>query len=130
MDDDDYADMVEHSPVASSVVEYRLPSLHGERGRLVGACLTDRQVDGLSMIYSFFDPDAARGGLGNVIIMDHIARARRAGLPHVYLGYWVKGSSRMAYKTRYRPVEVLGPTGWALLADEPVAVRARAMEPA
>ncbi len=118
MDEDDYADMVEHSPVNSTIVEYRAPSTHGERGALLGACLTDRQADGLSMIYSFFAADdAARPGLGNFIIMDHIERARDMGLPYVYLGYWVKGSPRMAYKTRYRPIEVLGPTGWQLLEE-------------
>lgn len=125
MDEDDYADMVEHSPVNSLVIEYREPARNGARGRLVGACLTDRQADGLSMIYSFFAADAderegpARPGLGNFIILDHIARAREAGLPYVYLGYWVKGSERMAYKTRYRPIEVLGPKGWHVLEDEP-----------
>ena len=118
MDEDDYADMVEHSPVNSMIIEYREPSAHGERGRLLGACLTDRQADGLSMIYSFFAADEpSRSGLGNYIIMDHIARARDAGLPYVYLGYWVKGSSRMEYKTRYRPLEILGPQGWRLLSD-------------
>ncbi|TPG13229.1 arginyltransferase [Sphingomonas oligophenolica] len=118
MDEDDYADMVEHSPVNSTIVEYRAPAVHGERGALLGACLTDCQADGLSMIYSFFAADdATRPGLGNFIIMDHIARARDIGLPYVYLGYWVKGSPRMAYKTRYRPIEVLGPTGWRLLED-------------
>ena len=119
MDEDDYADMVEHSPVQSMIVEYREPSTNGRRGRLVGACLTDRQADGLSMIYSFFAADdETRPGLGNFIIMDHILRAREAGLPYVYLGYWVKGSPRMAYKTRYRPMEVLGPQGWRLLGDD------------
>ena len=114
MDEDDFADMVEHSPVDSFVVEYREPAQHGRQGRLVGACLTDRQADGLSMIYSFFDAEVTtRPGLGNFIIMDHILRARDAGLPYVYLGYWVKGSARMAYKTRYRPVEVLGSRGWS-----------------
>ena len=117
MDEEDYADMVEHSPVNSLVIEYREPSVRG-RGRLVAACLTDRQADGLSMIYSFFaadDPD--RPGLGNYVIMDHITRAREARLPYVYLGYWVKGSARMAYKTRYRPIETLGPAGWRRLDD-------------
>ncbi|MEO5866503.1 MAG: arginyltransferase [Sphingomonas sp.] len=124
MDEGDYADMVEHSPVNSFIVEYREPSLHGERGRLIGACLTDQQADGLSLIYSFFDPDhATRTGLGNQIIMDHIVRARAVALPYVYLGYWVKGSERMAYKTRYRPIEVLGPHGWSLLTDEEATYR-------
>ena len=118
MDEDDYADMVEHSPVNSFVLEYREPAAHGRRGKLLGACLTDRQADGLSMIYSFFAADEEqRPGLGNVIIMDHIARAREAGLPYVYLGYWVNGSTRMNYKTRYRPIEVLGPAGWRLLQE-------------
>jgi leucyl-tRNA---protein transferase len=113
MDEMDYADMVEHSPVYSQIIEYRTPSRNGLRGELVGACLTDQQADGLSMIYSFYDADAAgRPGLGNYIIMDHILRARAAGLPYVYLGYWVQGSPRMNYKIRYRPIERLGPAGW------------------
>lgn len=118
MDEDDYADMVEHSPVNSLLIEYREPGRGGARGRLIGACLTDRQADGLSMIYSFFATEEdGRKGLGNYIIMDHIARARDAGLPYVYLGYWVKGSQRMAYKTRYRPIEMLGPNGWTLMPE-------------
>ena len=65
------------------------------------------------MIYSFYDPDhEARTGLGNFIILDHIRRAVEAGLPYVYLGYWVDGSARMQYKIRYRPLEKLGPNGW------------------
>jgi arginine-tRNA-protein transferase len=123
MDENDYADMVEQSPVSSYVIEYREPSVDGERGRLIGACITDQQADGLSMIYSFFEADSeTRPSLGNFIIMDHILRARSASLPYVYLGYWVKGSERMAYKTRYRPIEVLGPNGWSLLTDEDMAV--------
>lgn len=122
MDEGDYADMVEHSPVNSFVVEYREPSVDGVPGRLVGACLTDQQADGLSMIYSFFDAeDATRPGLGTFIIMDHILRARTVGLDYVYLGYWVKGSARMAYKVKFRPIEVLGPKGWARLRDEETA---------
>ena len=113
MDEIDYADMVEHTAVSSFVIEYREPSPDGGQGRLVGACLTDRQGDGLSMIYSFYDPEhEARTGLGNYIILDHIRRAADAGLPYVYLGYWVEGSQRMEYKIRYRPLARLGPTGW------------------
>ncbi len=115
MDDMDYADMVEQSPVRSHVVEYRTPTRFGRLGELVGACLTDQQSDGVSMIYSFYDPDLeGRSGLGNYIIMDHILRAKAAGLPYVYLGYWVNGAARMQYKTRYRPLERLGPDGWEL----------------
>ena len=105
MDEGDFADMVEQTPVRTYVIEYREPSVDGRAGPLVGACLSDQQSDGLSMIYSFFDvgPDA-RKGLGTYIILDHIIRAARAGLPYVYLGYWVEGSTRMAYKTSFRPL--------------------------
>jgi arginyl-tRNA--protein-N-Asp/Glu arginylyltransferase len=113
MDEHDYADMVEQTPVRSYVVEYREPPVDGQPGRLIGACLTDQQSDGLSMIYSFFDVgEGARKGLGTYIILDHIVRAARAGLPYVYLGYWVEGSDRMAYKTNFRPMERLARDGW------------------
>lgn len=113
MDEVDFADMVEHTPVDSWVIEYREPTVDGTPGRLVGACLTDRQGDGLSMIYSFYEPDhEGRTGLGNYIILDHIRRAHEEGLPYVYLGYWVEGSPRMQYKVRYRPIERLTRTGW------------------
>lgn len=118
MDEIDFADMVEHTPVDSWLIEYREPSSDGTPGRLVGACLTDRQGDGLSMIYSFYEPDhGERSGLGNYIILDHIRRAADEGLPYVYLGYWVDGSARMQYKIRYRPLERLTRGGW--VAFEP-----------
>ncbi|MXO76057.1 arginyltransferase [Altererythrobacter aerius] len=119
MDEIDYADMVEHTPVTSYVVEYREPSDGLTPGRLVGACLTDRQGDGLSMIYSFYDPEhEARSGLGNYIILDHIRRAADDGLGYIYLGYWVEGSDRMQYKIRYRPIELLGRDGWRRVSRE------------
>ncbi|MEP0191623.1 MAG: arginyltransferase [Erythrobacter sp.] len=119
MDELDYADMVEHTPVTSSLVEYREPTVDGSPGRLVGACLTDRQGDGLSMIYSFYDPHhSRRAGLGNFIILDHIARAAEANLPYVYLGYWVDGSPRMQYKIRYRPMERLTREGWQRIGED------------
>ena len=119
MDEVDFADMVEHTPVDSWVVEYREPTVDGTPGRLVGACLTDRQGDGLSMIYSFYEPDhPGRQGLGNYIILDHIRRATAEGLPYVYLGYWVDGSARMQYKIRYRPLERLTREGWVRFSEE------------
>jgi len=118
MEEVDYADMVEHTSVTSFVIEYREPREDGSPGRLVAACLTDQQGDGLSMIYSFYDPDlTARKGLGNFVILDHIRRAAEANLPYVYLGYWVDGSERMKYKVRYRPLETLGPDGWSRMDD-------------
>lgn len=122
MDEQDFADMVEQSPVDSVMVEYREPTVDGRPGRLVGCCLTDRQGDGLSMIYSFFDArHPLREGLGTFIILDHIRRAAASGLPFVYLGYWIEGSTRMAYKARFRPLERLGPEGWSEMADTPAS---------
>jgi arginine-tRNA-protein transferase len=113
MDEGDFSDMVEQTPVHTCVVEYREPSRDGQPGKLLGACLTDQQSDGLSMIYSFFDVSHdGRKGLGTYIILDHIVRAARANLPYVYLGYWVEGSKRMAYKTSFHPLERLGRDGW------------------
>jgi leucyl-tRNA---protein transferase len=120
MDEQDFADMVEQTPVDSYLIEYREPSVDGVRGRLIGCCLTDRQSDGLSMIYSFFDAShPMREGLGTYIILDHAQRAAKAGLPYVYLGYWIEGSTRMAYKARFRPLEKLAPDGWSRF--EPMA---------
>jgi leucyl-tRNA---protein transferase len=110
--------MVEQTSVQTHVIEYREPSVDGRPGRLVGACLSDQQSDGMSMIYSFFDvgPDALKG-LGTYIILDHILRTAKAGLPFVYLGYWVEGSERMKYKTSFRPLERLGRDGWRRMDD-------------
>ena len=119
MEEMDFADMVEHTSVSTMVIEYREPTASGEPGRLVGACLTDRQGDGLSMIYSFYEPEhSERIGLGNYIILDHIRLAAEERLPYVYLGYWVQGSGRMNYKIRYRPIEKLGPRGWERISSE------------
>ena len=116
MDEHDFADMVEQTPVRTYVVEYREPPVDGRPGKLVGACLSDQQGDGLSMIYSFYDVGTgARRGLGTYIILDHIIRAGRAGLPYVYLGYWVEGSDRMAYKATFKPMERLGREGWSAM---------------
>jgi len=68
--------------------------------------------DGLSMVYSFFDPDESGRSLGTYMILDHIERARRMGLPYVYLGYWVRGSRKMDYKGRFLPQERLTPDAW------------------
>lgn len=125
----DYGLMVEDTHVDSMLVEYRLRDtdstvLGRSSGPLVGVSLTDILSDGLSMVYSFFDPDeGVQRSLGTYMILDHIARARRRGLPFVYLGYWVRGSRKMAYKGRFRPQEHLGPFGWARFDDGPALRR-------
>ncbi len=112
MDAVDYADMVEQTPVDTRLIEYREPG-----GALVAVCVTDAQRDGLSMIYSFYNNvQPSRRGLGTWMILDHIERARAAALPYVYLGFWIEGAPRMAYKGRFKPLERLTRTGW--LRDE------------
>ena len=107
----DYEYMVEDTPVQSVLVEYRLTSVPGNP--LVAVALTDVMPDGLSMVYSFYDPDMAKRGFGNLLILDHIDQVKQAGLQYVYLGYWVKDSPKMAYKAAFRPLEVQkGPLGW------------------
>jgi arginine-tRNA-protein transferase len=103
--------------VDTCVVEYRRrgpdTAINGRgAGPVVAAALSDVLADGLSMVYSFFDPDEATRSLGTYMILDHIARARRMGLPYVYLGYWVEGSAKMAYKARFAPQERLQAHGW------------------
>jgi leucyl-tRNA---protein transferase len=108
----DYAMMVEDSHVDTRIVEYRRPA-SSAGNELVAVALTDVLVDGLSMVYSFFEPDAAARSLGTFMVLDHIERARRMGLAYVYLGYWVRGSGKMDYKSRFLPQERLTPDGWA-----------------
>ena len=107
----DFSMMVEDSHVETRLVEYRRPGADG-RNELIACCLTDVLADGLSMVYSFYDPDFVDRSLGTMMILDHIARAKRMGLPHVYLGYWVEGSTKMGYKSRFLPQERLLPGGW------------------
>ena len=113
----DYAIMVEDTHVNTRIVEYRIREegaglAHHPRGTLVAAALTDVMADGLSMVYSYFDPGMDRRSLGSFMILDHIRRTQALGLPHVYLGYWVRGSRKMDYKTRFLPQEHLTARGW------------------
>ena len=113
----DYAMMIEDSHVDTRLVEYRRrgpdSAITGRgSGELLAVALSDVLNDGLSMVYSFFDPEAAARSLGTFMILDHIARARSMSLPYVYLGYWVPGSRKMDYKGRFLPQERLMPSGW------------------
>lgn len=118
MDIFEFAAMIEETPIKSRVIEYTRPASAGERGRpLAAVCLTDVFDDGLSMVYSFYDPDCADLSLGTYVILDHIAIAREAGLPYVYLGYWVPGSRKMGYKAGFNAVEIYKGGGWQPLGD-------------
>jgi arginine-tRNA-protein transferase len=113
----DYVSMVEDTAVRTHLIEYRMPSADGGPGDLVGVCLTDLLSDGLSMVYSFFDPDMEDRSPGRFAILDHISQAQAVGLPYVYLGYWVRGSQKMDYKAGFRPMEQLTRLGWERLTD-------------
>ncbi|MEM9716589.1 MAG: arginyltransferase, partial [Pseudomonadota bacterium] len=103
MDVYEFAAMVEETPIRSRVVEY----YNGPQNRsdnLAAVCLTDILRDGLSMVYSFFDPKLTDLSMGTYMILDHIRIAKEAGLPYVYLGYWVPGSPKMQYKAKFKPL--------------------------
>ena len=114
----DYAMMVEDSVINTFLTEYReKPAedpLDSDKAPwpLKSVALCDRLSDGISMVYSFYDPEDATRSLGTHMILDHIEYARRLGLPYLYLGYWIRGSRKMNYKTRFQPQEQLTANGW------------------
>ena len=105
----DYRSMVEDTPVKSRTVEFR-----DDEGSLLAVMLMDRMEDSLSAVYSFFDGNMGRRSLGTFMILWMAEYARTLGLPYVYLGYWINGSDKMAYKARFQPLEVLGNDGWTV----------------
>ncbi len=118
MDIFEFAAMVEETPVRSRLIEYTAPlSPQARQRELIAVCLTDVLDDGLSMVYSFYDPDMARLSLGTHIILDHIDIAREAGLPYVYLGYWVPGSDKMGYKAGFSALEIFKGGKWVELGE-------------
>ena len=118
MDIFEFAAMIEETPIRSRVIEYTRPAATGERGRPLSAVsLTDVFDDGLSMVYSFYDPDLVGDSLGTYLILDHIDIAREAGLPYVYLGYWVPGSRKMGYKARFSALEIYKGGVWQDLGN-------------
>ena len=113
----DYLAMVEDTPVRTHLIEYRLPSDGRGPGDLVACALVDALADGLSLVYSFYEPKLGRRSLGSFIILDHVVQAGLHGIPYVYLGYWVQGSPKMDYKARFRPIEVLSGQMWTVLSE-------------
>lgn len=107
----EYSAMIEDSPIDTFMVEFR-----DRAGVLTAVCLTDRTSDGLSAVYSFFESNGSRDGLGNYVVLWLIAQARKLDLPYAYLGYWISNSAKMAYKARFQPLECLGPDGWQRLS--------------
>lgn len=107
----DYQSMVEETVLDTRLAEFRLPDR-----TLAAAALLDWLEDGPSAVYSFFQPDLAARSLGSQVILWLVEEARRRALPHVYLGYWIAETRKMAYKTRFRPLEALGSQGWCDLS--------------
>ena len=113
MDIFEFAAMIEETPIRSRVIEYTAPPAEGRRNRSLDAtCLTDVLDDGLSMVYSFYDPARIKHSMGTYVILDHIEIAREAGLPYVYLGYWVPGSPKMGYKANFSALEIYKNGAW------------------
>ncbi|SDK49766.1 arginyltransferase [Aliiruegeria lutimaris] len=115
MDVFEFAAMIEETPIRSRMVEYREPGLEeteGPESDLAAVCLTDVLDDGLSMVYSFYEPTLTRRSLGTHIILDHVEIARSAGLSYVYLGYWVPGSRKMGYKASFDALEIYKAGQW------------------
>lgn len=103
----DYQAMIEDSPVLTQLTEFR-----DQEGILYAVCLTDKMNDGLSLVYSFFNPELKSRSLGSYLVLWHIQQAQKMGLPHIYLGYWISESPKMSYKTRFQPAEILTKEGW------------------
>lgn len=118
MDIFEFAAMIEETPIRSRVIEYVRPNGATDSGRhLAAVCLTDLLDDGLSMVYSFYDPALMDASLGTYVVLDHIAIAREAGLPYVYLGYWVPGSRKMGYKAKFDALEIYKGGKWQSIGD-------------
>jgi arginyl-tRNA--protein-N-Asp/Glu arginylyltransferase len=107
----DYRYMVEDSPVRTDIAEFR-----DVAGDLVAAALIDRLDDGISAVYSFFDPDQRKRSTGSWSILWFVDQCRREGTPYVYLGYWIAESPKMAYKARFPALECLTAAGWVGLS--------------
>jgi arginyl-tRNA--protein-N-Asp/Glu arginylyltransferase len=116
MDAFEFAAMIEETPIRTRVVQYHKPG-ENNAADLVAVTLTDVFDDGLSMVYSFYDPELDWMSLGTYAILDHVALAREAGLPYVYLGYWVPGSRKMGYNSALSGIEVFKGGVWQPMGD-------------
>ena len=114
MDVFEFAAMVEETPIRTRVIEYMKGS------KLMAVSLTDLIEDGLSMVYSFYEPKPTRLSIGTYLILDHISLAKEAQLPYLYLGYWVPGSPKMGYKAKFSGLEIYYQNAWQPLENPEV----------
>jgi arginine-tRNA-protein transferase len=120
MDVFEFGAMIEETPVRTRIVEYHQPTANG-RNALKYACLTDVLDDGISMVYSFFDPELSDRSPGKYMILDHVEIAREMGLEYVYLGYWVAGSPKMDYKAQFSALQLCIDGEWQPFDEQSMA---------
>lgn len=115
MNGDDFIAMLEECTQTTRIIDYRLKNdcEFGVRGELMASILVDLLEEGRSLVYSFYSPKLLPFSIGSYLVLDQIRSVKQLGQSHTYLGYWIKGSKKMEYKTRFKPFEHLGPQGWS-----------------
>ena len=114
----DFVAMLQEGAANTAIYQLREPGIDGVPGVLLGGIIVDNVKDGLSAVYSFFQPDVPRRSLGVQLILTLLAEAARQDMSHVYLGYWIASARKMAYKVRFQPLQALGHQGWDWVRED------------